>query len=371
MRTQKLRWAVLSAALVCSGVAGAQDEAPPPPRAARTVAQVSKAVKVDSNLKDLKAGTAISPSTLGAWSGRVAFRKDTLYVGVATTDDKVLNGDILEISLFFPAAGTTARGHMWRFGPDGLRRPEEGLLPEHAVKLTEAKVETTETGMVAELAIPARALPRFPAREPLVFELCVTFSDRDGPAASPAVSTNCSGGTMQGEALKLPDSFRSQLKLKPPESVTGLEGRENGWVGFAVLHYPNWVASDGPLTAPMLRSLVTTEEVDQKRAGINVPDALLLPGGGTVLSVLSGEDPYVEKGACDADKELRVAFYVVSKKRTAERVLEWPVSTCALGRAAVVEMSDEGELSMGYTNGATVNFVWSGDHFERTEIGSR
>lgn len=354
-------------AVFLSAAAATGQEAPRP---SRVVPQLPKAATVDGDLKDLKAGVTLTPSPEGAWTGKVGFKKDTLYIGVAAKDDRVLNGDVVEVSVFFPGAGTTAQGYAWRFGPDGLRRPEEGLLPEHAGGLTKAKVTAKEPGLVLELAIPARALPRFPARGPLVFDLCVTYQDRDAPAASPTVSKNCSGGSMQGQALRLPDEFHKALKLKPPQSVTGIEGREHGWVGFAELHYPTWAASDGKMNAPTLRGLVTDKPVDPKTAGINLPEALLLPGGGIVLSVLSGEDPYGVQGKCDADKELRVAFYLV-KERTAERVLEWPASTCALGRAAAIEMNEEGELTMGYTNGTTVNFVWSRDHFERTEIGSR
>jgi hypothetical protein len=34
-------------------------------------------------------------------------------------------------------------------------------------------------------------------------------------------------------------------------------------------------------------------------------------------------------------------------------------------------MDEEGSLTIGYSNGTTTNFAWSGDHFERTEIGKR
>lgn len=373
MSAQRKAVGVCRVALVALCAVGtgafAQGETPAPPRPFKPVPSLARAPAVDGNLKDLK-GASLAPIQAGAWTGTVAHRKDTLHIGVQTKDDTILSGDIVEVSVHFPGAGTTARGYVWRFSPHGLKTGDDMALPQHAAAQTDAQVATRDDGMNVELAIPARALPRFPAREPLVFELCVTFQDRDSPAESPSVSSNCSGGTMAGHALRLPDDLRKALKLKPPESVIGVEGRKSGWVGFAVLHYPVWVASDVALNADVLRGLVAEEKVDARAAGINMPDSLLLPGNRTVLSVLSGADPYAVKGACDADKELRVALYLV-QGRTAERVLEWPVATCGLGRAAAVELNDEGELTLGYTNGATVNFMWSGDHFERTEIGSR
>jgi hypothetical protein len=67
---------------------------------------------------------------------------------------------------------------------------------------------------------------------------------------------------------------------------------------------------------------------------------------------------------------LRPGLYLVTGK-TALRVLEWPAATCALGRAASMELDEEGALAIGYSNGATMNFAWSGNHFERTELGKR
>jgi hypothetical protein len=34
-----------------------------------------------------------------------------------------------------------------------------------------------------------------------------------------------------------------------------------------------------------------------------------------------------------------------------------------------VVLDGEGALTLGYASGATIDFIWSGDHFERTEIG--
>jgi hypothetical protein len=52
-----------------------------------------------------------------------------------------------------------------------------------------------------------------------------------------------------------------------------------------------------------------------------------------------------------------------------ERVLDWPAMSCALGRALSVSLDEDGELSVGYSSGATVRFAWDRDHFERIEYG--
>ena len=328
------------ASLLVPGLALAQKTRPVP--------ALKKDVSVDGQLDELATGLALKPIQGDAWSGRVAYRKDTLYLAVEAKG-AASPEDVIEVSLHFPSAGTTAEGRVLRFGVDGRQDP---LIRSRAVR--------REDGLAVEAALPARALPRFPARGPLAFDLCVTWKG----------ASNCAQGAMSGGAARLPEDFRKALELKVPESVIGIEGRPGGWVGYALLHYPVWVSSDGPLTATELRRLVTDREVDPKSAGINLPDVLVLPDGKKLLTVLSGQDPYEVPGKCDVDRELRLGLYLV-RGQAAERVLEWPASTCPLGRAAAVELDEHGELSLGYTNGATVTFVWSKDHFERTEIGSR
>jgi hypothetical protein len=177
---------------------------------------------------------------------------------------------------------------------------------------------------------------------------------------------------MVGEALKLPEEFRKGLKLKPPEGVTALEPTRGGWLGWSVLHYPAWVQADKVLTAESLRSMVANDVVDPQKVDVNVPETLLLAGGRTILTVVSGKDPYSVEGKCDSDQELRLGLYLVTgKDREAQRTLEWPAATCALGRALSVNLEEDGALSIGYSNGAIINFAWSGDHFERTELGKR
>ncbi len=65
---------------------------------------------------------------------------------------------------------------------------------------------------------------------------------------------------------------------------------------------------------------------------------------------------------------MRLAVFQV-RGRVGERVLDWPAMSCALGRALSVSLDEDGELSVGYSSGATVRFTWDGDHFERTEYG--
>ena len=52
------------------------------------------------------------------------------------------------------------------------------------------------------------------------------------------------------------------------------------------------------------------------------------------------------------------------------RALEWPASTCAVGRASSIELDEQGALTIGYSSGSTSGFTWSHDHFERTELGA-
>jgi len=358
-------WAPLVAALLAAP--GWAQEKPP-----RSVPTTAKPLRVDAKLTGLEKGLELKPIDGDAFSARVLTHKGTLHGGIRAQDDAVIPADTVAISLFFPPAGTTAQGYTWRFGNDGLRlrASSDAVTPAFSLLRIDAATAVKGGALLLHVAIPASAFPRFPAKDPLIAELCITYEDRDAPGAAPKRATNCTNGSMEGGAVRLSDDVRKSVGLKPPESVAGLEARENGWVGYAVLHYPAWVSSDVPLTAQVLRRMVTDQAVDPASAGINLPDALVLPDNRTVLSVLSGRDPYEVKGSCDADRELRLALYLVSG-RTANRVLEWPASTCALGRAAAIELDEHGELTLGYTNGASVTFLWSEDHFERTEIGSR
>lgn len=217
------RWILVTLPLL-SVAALAQADRPSKP-----VPALRKAPKIDGQLKDLNCGFPLKPTSgpEDAWSARVGYRGDALYLGVTVTDDLVTNGDIVDVTIFFPGAGTTAEGNEWRFAVDGLRpQMNANGWPTDAMDLTRSTVVKTGSGLAVEAQIPARALPRFPAKEPMVFELCVTYEDRDQPAQSPVLSSNCKDGTMTTDALRLPDEFRKGLKLKPFDEVIGIEGRK-------------------------------------------------------------------------------------------------------------------------------------------------
>jgi hypothetical protein len=372
-------------ALVASAVLGvlapvaasAQEQQPPPEqqRPTRAVPSLPKAPKLDGDLKDFPGTLTLKPpaslDASASFTARAGWRKDVLYVGVEATDDQLLAGDVLTLTLFFPDAGATASGHVFRFAFDGKRAsPPESGTSEFAQKLVDAGVKRKDNHLALEVAIPARALPRIPAVEPLVLDLCLAYEDVDAAGSKPVPVSNCKGGSMVGDALRLPDDFRKGLKLKPPEGVVALEGQPDGWLGYGVLHYPLWVEADAPLTPGLLKVLVAPNAVSAEKVGVNVPETLSLPDGRPLLAVLTGDNPYTPNGKCDAEKELRLALYLV-KGKTAQRVLEWPAATCGLGRATNVVLDEEGALSIGYSNGPTINFAWSGDHFERTELGKR
>jgi len=332
-------------------------------RPTKAVPPLSRAPKADGQLKDFPATLTLKPisgTSIGAsFTGRVGWHKDTLYVAVEATGAQA--DDELTLSVFFPDAGPVATGHVFHFTAEGQRAsPAESGTPVSAQELVKAGMRRKDPTQTFEVAIPARAFPRFPAEGPLVLDLCVTASG----------ATNCKDGGMVGEALKLPDEFRKGLKLKPPAGLIALQGRTGGWLGYGVLHYPSWVEADARLTPALLRTLVTSNAVDAGAANVNVPETVSLPDGRPLVAVLSGESPYTSDGKCDSDKELRLGLYL-AKGKTAQLALEWPAATCALGRATSVVLDEEGALSIGYSNGPTINFAWSGDHFERTELGKR
>lgn len=346
-------------------------------RPSKAVPTLAKAPKLDGVFKDFASPLTIRPpasvNATASFTARVAWRKETLYVGLEATDDQLLAGDLITLTLFFPGAGVTATGNSFRFAFDGQRASDaDSNTTAFAQERVEVGVQRQADKLGLEIALPVSAFPRFPATEPLLFDLCITYEDRDAVSDKSTPISNCKDGSMVGEALKLPDDFRKGLKLKPPEDVIAFEAVRGGWVGWGVLQFPRWVQADKPLTHGSLAGLVTTEPVDPQKVDVNVPDSLILPGGRTLLTVVSGKNPYAEAGKCNSDDELRLGLFLVTGKgRTAQRALEWPAATCALGRATSVSLDEEGALSIGYSNGTTINFAWSGDHFERTEIGKR
>lgn len=359
-----LRRAALAVALTAASVAGAQT------RPAKLLPASPKPPVVDGKLTEYKKALELPKVEQGktSFTSRVTHHKTTLYVAVEVNEDQLTPGDNFEVMMHFPDAGVTAEGHRLRFGLDGRRNAVgDFAAPRYAQERVNASVFRGTGLMTLEIAIPLEAFPRFPSREPMLFDLCLTYEDRDD-AGEPVTLSNCTGASMGKEAVKLPDDFRKKAGLKPTDEVIGLQRRPNGWIGYGIMHYPIWAYADANLTQNELERLVTDEAVEPSSAGVSVPAELTI-GKTRLFSVLSGQDPYVRQGKCNADVELRMGLYAI-KGRTADRVLEWPASTCALGRASVA-MEDDGDLTIGYSNGATVQFAWTGGKFQRTEIGRR
>jgi hypothetical protein len=220
-----------------------------------------------------------------------------------------------------------------------------------------------------EIAVPARALPRFPAFGQLSLHACFDWTKmKDGNPVG-KVST-CRNGEMSGGPAKLPEDLRKLVKGAPPYEVEGIEPRADGFVGYAILHYPLWVVGDSNLTAENLGNLIAGEgSLDPIALSLPIPRNLTLGDNRPVMTVLTGQNPYTNN-ECNPENELRLALYVVQGK-VGTRVLEWPVATCALGRAKSVELSPDGTLAIAYSNGSQAHFKWASDHFERVELGSR
>jgi len=350
--------------------------APPAPaeKPIRPLPTLSKEPSVDGVLKDLSPATDFkAPDSATGSSASVAlkaaFKKDTLYVGVTVKDDAVLPGDTLDVSLYFPDSGTTSKGVVYRFGSDGLKpAPADIGAPEFAQALVKAATKTDAKGFTLEVAIPARALPRFQAFKQLALTLCAEYADVDSEGGEASKLSTCPAGDMVGGPARIPDELRKALKLTPPDNVEGIEARATGWVGYSRLHYPTWAVADAELTPQSLGALVAGDgAIEPSSVALPIPSKLQLPDNRPIFTVLTGKNPY-SGTTCTQGAELRMAMYVV-KGSTAVRVLEWPAATCTLGRAMRFELSPEGSLSIGYTNGSTAHFTWVDEHFERSELG--
>ena len=336
---------------------------------------LTKEPKLDGDLKDLTQAVDVkmpegATGSSAKLSLKAAFRKDTLYLGLAISDDAVLSADVAEVTLYFPGTGATARGFTYRFAPDGAHpAAPEAAAPEFATKLVQAGIKTDAKGWSLELALPARAFPRFPGTKPLMVSVCVEYTDLDSPTGEASKLSTCPSGEMPGGPLRLPDELRKNLKIAPPSNVDGVEARESGWVGFSNLRSPTWAEADTALTPESLGELTAGEDaLEPSKVALPIPRELKLLDNRPIYTVVTGKNPY-SQDACNPALELRMAMYVV-KSTTALRVLEWPAATCALGRAMRFELGDNGTLAIGYTNGSTQHFVWSDDHFERSELGS-
>jgi len=361
----------LAAAVACAIPGGVRADRSAVPQ----VPALSRAPKISGQRELSTSGLTLLPrrpsdsKSSSSYVAKLGYRESTLYLWVEVTDRSVTPGDILKVRLFFPFSGTTARPYTYRFGADGKRSPDPDTgTPFFANQRVDSAVQRVPEGWSMLASIPAQALPRFPGARPLLLEVCISYEDRSDVAGAPETISNCDQGPHSPAPVRLPDQFRSSLKLNLPAEVDSVEGREQGWVGFARLHFPAWVRSDVPLTPEVLRSFLPEHAADVTRAKMALPSRLSLRGVGAVFPVLTGADPFATDGRCKSEEELRLAFYLI-KENTARRVLEWPAATCLLGQALSVVLEGDGALTIGYTSGTSVNFIWSTDHFERTEIG--
>jgi hypothetical protein len=360
------------ALLACLLVAAA----PPADKPIKPLPSLGKEPKLDGDLKDLAPATEFKmPESAKGASAEVAlkatFKKDTLYLGITVKDDKVVTEDKLDVTLFFPDSGTTAKGVVYRFGTEGLREPPDDVgATDWAQALVKAATKVDDKGFTLEIAIPARALPRFQAFKPLALSICAEYADVDAAGGEVSLATTCPTGDMVGGPTRLPDELRKNLKLTPAPDVEGIEARKGGWVGYSKLHYASWAEADAELNAQSLGELVLGEAaIEPKKVALPIPAQLILPDNRPIYTVLTGKNPHSGKDACVDGAELRMAMYVV-KGLTASRVLEWPAANCKLGRAMQFELTSDGNLTIGYTNGTTAHFTWSTDHFERSELGA-
>lgn len=351
--------------------------APPAPaeKPLKPLPALAKEPKLDGDLKDLAPAQQFKQpgAAKGATAAidlKAAFRKDTLYLGVTVDDDALLPADRLDVTLYFPGSGTTSKGVVYRFGQEGLQPPpEEAGAPPFAQALVRAAAKPSKKGYTLEVAVPARALPRFQAFKQLALSICVDYSDVDVEGGEASKLTTCPTGEMVGGPTRLPDELRKNLKLTPTADVEGIEPRERGWLGYSKLHYPTWALGDEALTPETLAELVAGEAaLPPASVALPLPATLHLPDNRPLFSILTGKNPYV-KDACVSGNQLRMALYLVSD-RTASRVLEWPAATCELGKAMRFEITPEGSLHIGYTGGSTQHFSWSGNRFERSELGA-
>ena len=354
-----------------------QPPAPAPPKdeaGVRKVGELSRRPRVDGDLKDLVGATAVltRPASSGSpgLTARAAVFGDTLYLGIELTDERPEPAPSLTLGLHAPEAGVAAPGHVFYVGPDGKRPSTLEEAPGYAQAALEVAAVRTPHGLAIEAALPPLALPRLPAHGPLLVELCVGAGSMDSESAAPQRFSSCPPGSLPPVRLELPESMLSGARQRAPPEVLALEARPGGWVGFGERVEPRWILADKPLTLASLRALVSESSLDTSTLRLYIPDRMTLPDGGAVLAVLTGQDPFDAQDSCSPEREVRFLLYRV-RGRVAERVLDWPARSCALGRALSVSLDPTGELTVGYSSGATERFIWSRDHFERTEYGNQ
>ncbi len=342
----------------------------------RKLTELSRRPRMDGDARDLLGATPVLARAAGDHTAGLNVRAgvfgDTLYLGLDVTWEAAFDASALTLGLHSPEAGVAAPGHLFHLGPDGKRPSAAEEAPSYAQSALEAVAVRTPHGMAVEVALPPLSLPRLPAHGPVLLELCVAAgaADANGPPPPQRLSA-CPAGAPPPARLELPESLLSAIRQHVPPEVVALEARPGGWVGFGERVDPRWIFADKPLTVPGLRALVSDASLDPAALRLYIPDRMTLPDGGAVLAVLTGLDPFDNaEDACSPDREVRFLLYRV-KGRVGERVLDWPARSCALGRALSVSLDASGELTVGYSSGATVRFIWSHDHFERTEYGRR
>ncbi len=339
----------------------------------RKVTELPRRPRVDGDLRDMLGATqvlSLGPTERSAGvSVRAGVYGDSLYLSIEVTSEPPDEAAALILGLHSPEAGVAAPGHLFHFGPEGKRPSTAEEAPAYAQAALEAAVLRTPRGLAFEIALPPLSLPRLPAHGPLLLELCVGDSAPEGATATAQRLSGCPAGAPPPAHLELPESLLSAVRQRAPPEVVALEARPGGFVGFGERVEPRWILADKPLTLPAVRALVSESSLDPTALRLYIPDRMTLPDGGAVLAVLTGADPFDAEDACSPDREVRFLLYRV-KGRVGERVLDWPARSCALGRALSVSLDPSGELTVGYSSGATVRFIWSRDHFERTEYGS-
>jgi hypothetical protein len=131
-------------------------------------------------------------------TARVGAFRDTLYVALEVDDEAITDRDRVSLALHFPEAGVTAAGRSSASAPAArwTRAPEDGVSPG-ILALVDAAVHRTKKGMSLEVALPARVLPRFPARDAMVLELCLSYEDADDAGRRPRRSPPASPGPLR------------------------------------------------------------------------------------------------------------------------------------------------------------------------------
>ncbi len=298
---------------------------------------------------------------------RVATSASGLYLATAFEVNQESADDTVLVTVYFSGSGVLSKGQVYRF--DRLGKPVRNAEDDPGrIGQPPATAASTQSSskLNFEAQIPVRAWPRFTAVGALLVSVCVEY----GSKVDNVSTGNCTSGEMLHGPWQFSEDVRRGLKLAVVPGVEGLEARDGGYVGFGTLQLPMWAQADHPLTLESLRQLIAPgEALTPAAVGLTVAEKWTLPDGRAALGILTGRNPF-QNERCVKGDEVRFALYAI-EKAVAKRVLEWPVSNCLLGRALAFEVGEEGQLSVGYTNGATIHFGWVKDKYERSELGRR